>query len=77
MPNAFKPLTITMPRPFLARVKREAEKRQTSVSELLRDSFIFYADFKPDIYTDTELKKLLNRDKLPSKLKDDLDKLFA
>ena len=77
MPNAFQPITITMPRPFLQRLKRAAGRRQTSVSELLRDSFVFYSDFNSDIYTDAELKKLLNRDKLPAKLKNDLDKLLA
>ena len=77
MSNAFQPLTITVPRPFLARLKREAGRRQTSVSELLRDSFVFYSDFNTNIYTDAELKKLLNRDKLPAKLKNDLDKLLA
>ncbi|MDO8625908.1 MAG: hypothetical protein Q7K39_00405 [Candidatus Magasanikbacteria bacterium] len=76
MQSAFQPLTITVPRPFFRRLKNEANRRRTSVSGLLRDSFTFYTNTEAALYSNAEIGRLLKKDALPTGLKRDLDRLL-
>jgi 16S rRNA U516 pseudouridylate synthase RsuA-like enzyme len=77
MPRTSNPLTITIPKGMSRRIRREADKRNMTVSGLLRTSFEAFVKESPDIYTDKELAALLQRDRIPTKLQKDLDTLLG
>lgn len=70
-------LTITVPKATYARMKREAGRRQATVSGLLRTAFDCLTDESTEVYSDAEIRQLLARDRLPVSLRADLDLLLT
>lgn len=77
MPKITDLLTITIPKSMSSRIRREAVKRKMTVSGLLRTSFETFVKGGPTTYTDEELAGFLRLDRLPNKLKKDLDRLLG
>lgn len=71
-----KMLSVTVPKKTLADIRKEAKKRQTTVSGLLRDAFFFYTQGEGEVYSDAELRHILNRDRLSPSLQKDLKKML-
>lgn len=72
-----KLLTVTVPKKTFADIRKEAKKRQTTVSALVRDAFFAYTQGEGEVYSDTELRRILNVDRLSPTLQKDLDKLLG
>lgn len=72
-----KLLTITVPKATYTAIRQAARKRQETISGMLRNAFEAYTSTNGSIYSDQELNALLKRDKLPAKLKHELDRLLA
>jgi hypothetical protein len=70
-------LTITVPRATYAQMKREAVRRRSTVSGLLRTAFDRLANESTDLYSDAELRQFFTRDRIPVSLQRDLDRLLA
>ncbi len=77
MPRTTDLLTISLEKKILRKIKQEAKRRKTTVSALLRDAFTRYTEVSDEIYTDQELSEILQADKLPKSLKEDLEKCLA
>ena len=71
-----KLLTITVPKPFLRKIRFESKRRDTSISELLRNAFDFYTEDIPEVYSDKEIASLVKRDELSRKFRTQLDSLL-
>lgn len=72
-----KLLTVTVPKKTFADIRKEAKKRQTTISGLLRDAFFFYTQGEGEVYSDAELRRILDRDRLSLSLQKDLNKLLG
>lgn len=72
-----KLLTITVPKKTFVDIRKEAKKRQTTVSALVRDAFFSYTQGEGEAYTDAELRRILHADRLSPVLQKDLDKLLG
>lgn len=70
-----KLLTVTVPKATYSSIRKEAQKRNETVSGLLRRAFDLYKNTPIQLYTDKELRQLLKRDALPTRLVSDLKRL--
>lgn len=70
-----KMLTITVPKSTYATIRSEAKKRNETISGMLRKAFDLYISTSADVYSDSELEQLLQKDKLPTELSKDLARL--
>lgn len=71
-----KLLTITVPKATYTRIRTEAIKRKSSISGMLRDAFESYTRYSGTLYSDQELQNIIQQDKLPLKIRKELDKLL-
>ena len=70
-------LTITVPKATYRRIRSEAEKRDETISGMIRKAFELYVQTNGELYTDRELSQLLQRDRISSRLQKDLDRLTS
>jgi hypothetical protein len=70
MPKTAKMMSVTVPPSVYIRIKREAKKRETSISGLLRTAFEAYvSDDDIAVYSDDYIADLIERDKIPDSLR--------
>ncbi len=68
-------LTVTVPKATYRRIRSEANKRDETISGMLRNAFELYVQTTSELYSDRELQQLLQRDAISPQLRKDLDRL--